>query len=582
MTLWKKVTSTAMSATLIASLLASAFAGSVSAAATTYLATCLPASCSQVADGNSFIKVLGPTVAITSGLGFMTIAGGSFVAPSPTSDGGDFTFTSAGRIDFVSGATIDAADKVWVSATAAGTATITVWTFNISNQAVVNGTFDLTFYAASALDVSVANSSVKLVTFSGGVCTTTAWDGTASSSASSTTPVGCVTVTVKNGNNDPVSGSVSVTLQPYGLVSTATDGTLKAQSTSGTLSVSGAVTFAVYASGLAGASTLSVSVTDSFSKTTSLGTKAITFAGPLATLTLTNAKYTGVDSTATINALKLVGKDAQGNIASVGSLTWTSSPSSPALAAPVAGSKASHYDVTCSAGGAEVAYTISVKSGTIASGSVKFYCNVDVTDKVVVTPKDAAIAAGGTTTFTATVTDASGNPVADSTSVTAIASAGVAIGDGSLSSYQASSTLGGIATFTYFAQNTTGPVTLTAIAGGLSGSASVTVGGAGVLTGTAASAVGVTVSGPFSATTKVVGVGKYVTIKFAFGSAGAGKSVVIQSATKSSSGVWSAFSNVTTRVADGSGNVYYYARSSSIAWKSFRVIGTNAVQARWT
>ena len=56
-------------------------------------------------------------------------------------------------------------------------------------------------------------------------------------------------------------------------------------------------------------------------------------------------------------------------------------------------------------------------------------------------------------------------------------------------------------------------------------------------------------------------------------------------ATKNSAGVWSAFTRVTGRMADASGNIRYYVRNSAAAWISVRgdVGGTlsNAVQGRW-
>ena len=85
-------------------------------------------------------------------------------------------------------------------------------------------------------------------------------------------------------------------------------------------------------------------------------------------------------------------------------------------------------------------------------------------------------------------------------------------------------------------------------------------------------------SGPFTTATKLPVKGKYVTVKFSGFAAGA--SVIVMVASKSGT-TWSAFAPKSTRIADASGNVYFYWQSTSAAWLSFMVIGTNSVQARW-
>jgi hypothetical protein len=103
---------------------------------------------------------------------------------------------------------------------------------------------------------------------------------------------------------------------------------------------------------------------------------------------------------------------------------------------------------------------------------------------------------------------------------------------------------------------------------------------------TAATRLGVTQTGAFTTSTKVTTVNKYVTYRFDFGVAAAGKLVQIQGATKTGND-WSAFTATTSRVANASGVVYYYTRSASAAWKSFRAwysaggITTPARQSRW-
>lgn len=112
-----------------------------------------------------------------------------------------------------------------------------------------------------------------------------------------------------------------------------------------------------------------------------------------------------------------------------------------------------------------------------------------------------------------------------------------------------------------------------------------------VARGAAASALGVRRAGFFSTSTKVPALGTYATVRFSLGAAYAGKTIGIWAATKGSTGVWSTFSRLTSRIADASGNVYYFVRSSSAAWKSFRAAfdgggslaakATVSAQVRW-
>ncbi|MGE5156152.1 MAG: hypothetical protein ACM3JP_01495 [Betaproteobacteria bacterium] len=99
------------------------------------------------------------------------------------------------------------------------------------------------------------------------------------------------------------------------------------------------------------------------------------------------------------------------------------------------------------------------------------------------------------------------------------------------------------------------------------------------LAGTAATRLGVTQVGAFTTSTKVQKVGKYVTYRFDFGVGAAGLHIDIWGATKTGND-WSAFSKVTTRVANASGVVYYYVRQSSATWKSYRA--NNATGGTWT
>ena len=104
--------------------------------------------------------------------------------------------------------------------------------------------------------------------------------------------------------------------------------------------------------------------------------------------------------------------------------------------------------------------------------------------------------------------------------------------------------------------------------------------------GTAGTRLGVTQIGAFTTSTKVAATGKYVTYRFDFGVAAAGKTFQVWGATKTGND-WSAFAVVTSRVANASGVVYYYVRSNSATWKSYRAywsggnVWTPTRQARW-
>jgi hypothetical protein len=101
---------------------------------------------------------------------------------------------------------------------------------------------------------------------------------------------------------------------------------------------------------------------------------------------------------------------------------------------------------------------------------------------------------------------------------------------------------------------------------------------------TAGTAQGVTTSSLFTAQTKVTTIGKYVTWQFSGGPALAGRRVEIWAATQVGTEPWSAFTNRTARIADASGNAYFYLRSSTATWVSVRAHypGDEATAAAWS
>ena len=85
-----------------------------------------------------------------------------------------------------------------------------------------------------------------------------------------------------------------------------------------------------------------------------------------------------------------------------------------------------------------------------------------------------------------------------------------------------------------------------------------------------ATALGATTTGTFSNATKVTSVGKYITWRFAGGAALALRTVEIWVATRSGTAPWSAFSKLTARVANASGDVYFSLRGTTARWISVR------------
>ncbi len=83
-------------------------------------------------------------------------------------------------------------------------------------------------------------------------------------------------------------------------------------------------------------------------------------------------------------------------------------------------------------------------------------------------------------------------------------------------------------------------------------------------------AVGATKNATFTASTKVVKLGKYVTWRFTGSPALVGKTVVISVSTKQADGTWGAFVPLTTRLIDLNGNAYFWWKTSSAKWVAVR------------
>lgn len=101
---------------------------------------------------------------------------------------------------------------------------------------------------------------------------------------------------------------------------------------------------------------------------------------------------------------------------------------------------------------------------------------------------------------------------------------------------------------------------------------------------TAGTAHGVTTSALFTTATKITTPGKYISWQFSGGPALAGKRVEIWTATQVGTEPWSAFAVRTARIADASGNAYFYLRSSTATWISARAFfpGDETNPAAWS
>jgi hypothetical protein len=594
------VTMVALLATLLVTSAGTALANTNSLLQTTGTG-CVPTCGTQVAGSGAYYQIKGADT--TTGLQivmFQASTGSSIIgATTPfdyhaTADATSGVSYLAGTATIPASTTASSSGAVFLSASAAGTYTITesVWSTTQLAWLPDGNTYSYTFVSAASLQVSVANSSAG--TFVSCAPNTTA--KTSGPASPTNTAVAHLCVTVKDGNGNLVANaSVTGTITPVGLVQV---GSTTGQSYSATTGASGAALgiadVTVLSSGLPGVATITVNVTY-LGVTTALPSVSFNFTGTPNTLAIANyLHYTGVFSTTYQNTFLVKATDAAGNTtelpyATTG-LTLTSTPTGLVFSAGTG--TTTHPNtiaVACPASTTEQAYKVnaSLTSPALSTTTAAvFYCNVGKATKIVVTPAAAAIPAGGSTTIDVMATDAAGNPIADDTVIIGVASSGAIIGDGT-SGTAGAVTLGGLVTFSYFAQNTTGPVTVSFLepnVSGLTGQGTITVGTV-VITGTNGSQLGLSHSGSFTSTTKIQSLNHYVTWKLSFGSVHAGQSAGIWIATKNSAGVWSSFTKLTGRIIDASGNAYFSWRSSTAKWISIKgivsTVGTPARQARW-
>jgi hypothetical protein len=603
----RKALSLATTVALLATLLVTT-AGVVSANTNSLLSTtsCVPACGTQIAGTGSILQINGLDQDTTSGIQagqavmFQASTGSSIVGANAPFDYRASNVVTGGISFLANTATLDAGEaaaatgSVLLSATAAGTYTITefVWSTTQLTWLPDGNTYNYTFVAAASLQVSVANSSAG--TFATCAPNTTATTSGAASPSNTLRAHLCVTV--KNGNGTLVSGaSVTGTITPVGLVQVgAVTGQSYSATTGSTGAALGIADASVLSSGLPGVATITVNVTY-LGVTTALPSVTFNFTGTPNTLAIANYQhYTGVASGVYDRSFLVKATDAAGNTTELpfatAGLTLTSTPTGLVFSAGTASSThANTIQVACPASTTEQAYKVNAALSSPAISTTTaavFYCNVGKATKIVVTPAASAIPAGGSTSVDVLATDAAGNPIADDTTIIGVASSGALIGDGT-GGTSGAVTLGGLVTFSYFAQNTTGPVTVSFLepaVSGVAGQGTITVGTV-LVKGTNGSQLGLSHTGSFTAATKLPALNKYVTWKLSFGTAYSGSVAGIFIATKNSAGVWSSFTRLTGRVIDSSGNAYFSWRSSSAKWISIKgiagTLGTPATQARW-
>jgi hypothetical protein len=604
LSIWKRAISAGLTATLLASLTASATFATVGATGDsdqtdalkcTAAAVATEATCSQVADGISTVTLGGdPTLVTTGNSLYISAAGASMIA---TAAGSDFTLTG-GIVTTGLAPTLTTADTITLRAPAApGTATVSVYMISTTTGiATLEGTLTITFTATSGLAVSEANSTVKFVA-STDLCSGTALASNAADKA--TNPAAKLCLILKDGNGSAVTTgtTVAVTITPVGLAvaalsdgTDATAGTAQAASTS-VNTVAGSYAFGIGGSNLAGTAVIGISVTQG-TTTTTFAPKTFTFTGAIASITLATLKSVGPTAfTGATAAISFVAKDATGNViptTAASIVTGASySPTGVFTVTANADSTAAtsgKLNTVCTSATVAGTATVKVTIGTVVSNAVTFNCS-NIADTYSVAFDKTTVVPGGQATITVTLKDVGGRPAPD-TAVGIVVSSGAVLDSNAVVGVSRS----GVATWIFLAPFNTGVVTVLASAtvdtSASPQSASINVSNPVVVSpASAASALGVTTVGPFTTTTKVAALTKYVTVKMSFGASAAGATVEIWTASKNSAGVWSAFTKKTARIADASGNVYYYVRSSSAAWLSFQgrtaSASAPARQARW-
>jgi hypothetical protein len=533
------------------------------------------------ADGVSFIDLEFQTStshAVTS----IAVTGGTFIGGT-----GAFAGKTGATITLVPG-TISAGDDLYLASTTAGTATVTV-SFS-DGTATTDSITSFTFTAAASTVVSTAYSTTTL-------------------SASTAPAVGgstgvTATTIVRDSNNVAITAGAVVTWTltgPAYFIGTGTVTQTLAADGTGT-----AVSSAIASTGVAGAVTVATSV-KYLNVTYALTTKTLNLVGPVSKVEAVNNEFSiDVTNPATDPndgaELEVAVTDASGQPIAAG-VTFAVGTYTPANIFTVnigtatydSVDKAYDIDVACVAVGSatvtiKASTTLSGTTTTVTSDAITFVCANALSASHVgtldITASATAVAPNGNVNILVTVKDDGGRPVPDGTVVTAVTNGvgNVVSTKGVLNSAKTSN---GTAKFIFLAPANAGSATVTAfVSNAVPSSKAVTIAiGAVITSGSNASVLGLSHAGPFTTTTKVQVRGRYVTWRLSFGAAAAGQTAGIWIATKNSAGVWSAFTHLTGRVIDSSGNAYFSWRSSTVKWISIKgiagTVGTPGRQARW-
>ncbi len=507
------------------------------------------------------------------------------------------SFSAASGFSFVSGFTPTYPTTTLSSITAIATGgTLTL------KAPTVAGTANVTVQLVPTAGGTATYDSIQSFTFSASTLPTVSTSYSSNTTQPSSIPASptgdtglYIGTTVRDPNNNAISvgATVTWTLSPLGYFA---GGSNTYSTTSNTAGVYNSAH--IFSTGAVGATTLTTSITY-LGVTYTLPNATITFVGAPAKIVLSNNAYVlAAGGLSDSNALLAVVTDAAGNAIKAG-ITLSVGTYTPANIFTITPGTYSSTDgawdiaAVCPSADGTATVTVTVPSGssTITSNAATLVCADPLSSTTqgsfTVSAKSPTVAPNSPDVITVNVKDDNGLPAVDGTSVVAVTNG---VGNVVSSAGTASaSTSNGTATFTYLAPSNAGSATVTVFVGNTTtGSAAVTLTigtPAPAVSYTAASALGVTTSGPFTTATKLPAIGKYVTWQFSFGSAAAGKNVTILWEAKSASGTWPGMKAFTGRIADANGNVYFHWKFTKATWISVEAqLGTTmtpARQARW-
>jgi hypothetical protein len=360
--------------------------------------------------------------------------------------------TGAAKMDQIS---------VTVSASAAGTATITAKSVNpITGVLTTVGTQTITFVGSGSTAVSVSNTLIYKA--AGVTAPTSVTDPTAITSAMTAQTLAAnaaanILVAPKDGNGSTLASETitAVVTGPgmLGIATTQAGSTASGRALTGT---AGQYYINVFGDGTAGVATITIS-----DGTVTLGTKSVTFFGALAKYTTASTAKTDL-GVAETEALTYTGLDAAGNAATLGTL-YVSSSATTVATVTVSGGVVTITGVA--PGTANITIGNAATSPTIST--VVAVTVTKTTAKTVTMSFDkASYAPGAVMVLTVKAVDANGAAVADGTR-TLFSAAGVTSNVGLTGTLPGSTValVGGVLAYTLYAPLVGGTVNLTGTEG---------------------------------------------------------------------------------------------------------------------